>query len=121
MRDELDETLSQEDEITPSLGFVASVMEAVQEDAAITQPIPFPWARALPVLAAFVVVVAMLAAVVVQMIRMPQMIADTWNVSSALKSGLNFVFQANGGWIALAFLLAVFSTLFSIRLASEKS
>jgi len=48
--DELDSLLrtSSEDEITPSSGFAASVMEAVRSEAALPSPIKFPWLRALP-------------------------------------------------------------------------
>jgi hypothetical protein len=49
MNDEdLDRMLLQRDEIVPSSGFVASVMEAVQQEAAAPAPIPFPWKWALP-------------------------------------------------------------------------
>ena len=52
MRDELDRILSEEEQILPSSGFVASVMAAVRHQAATSAPIPFPWRRALPGLAA---------------------------------------------------------------------
>ncbi len=45
---ELDQILTERDEIVPSSGFVASVMEAVQQEAAAPAPIPFPWKWALP-------------------------------------------------------------------------
>src|SRR5262249_46712231 len=45
--DEFDRIMSEE-EILPSSGFAASVMEAVQREAAAPPPIPFPWKRALP-------------------------------------------------------------------------
>lgn len=40
--------LATEEELLPSSGFVASVMERVQEEAAAPPPIPFPWKRAIP-------------------------------------------------------------------------
>src|SRR5271167_1693213 len=49
---EIDHILSREDEIMPSSGFLASVMDAVQSEAATLPPIPFPWKRAIPGLAA---------------------------------------------------------------------
>lgn len=45
---EIDRILAAEDEILPSSGFLASVMERVQQEAAAPPPIPFPWKRALP-------------------------------------------------------------------------
>ena len=46
--DEFERALSKEEEIHPSSGFTAAVMEAVRREAATPQPIPFPWRRALP-------------------------------------------------------------------------
>jgi hypothetical protein len=45
--DELKRIL-QEEEILPSSGFTASVMDAVRREAQAPAPIPFPWRRALP-------------------------------------------------------------------------
>jgi hypothetical protein len=45
---EIGHILASEDELIPSSGFVASVMERVQEEAATPPPIPFPWKRAFP-------------------------------------------------------------------------
>jgi hypothetical protein len=45
---EIDRILSREDEILPSSGFAASVMDAVRREAAAPPPIPFPWKRAVP-------------------------------------------------------------------------
>lgn len=47
MNDEFDRIMSEE-EILPSSGFAASVMEAVRREASAPPPIPFPWKRALP-------------------------------------------------------------------------
>ena len=47
-RENLDRILGAEEELAPSSGFVASVMERVREEAAAPEPIPFPWKRALP-------------------------------------------------------------------------
>ena len=53
--DDIDRILCQHDEIVPSSGFAASVMDAVRREASAPPPIPFPWKRALPIvlLAAF--------------------------------------------------------------------
>ena len=49
MRDEdIDLMLSRDDNIVPSSGFTASVMDAVTREATAPPPIPFPWKRALP-------------------------------------------------------------------------
>ncbi len=44
----VDRILAAEEELIPSSGFLASVMERVHEEAAAPPPIPFPWKRALP-------------------------------------------------------------------------
>ena len=41
----LDRILAAEEELVPSSGFLSSVMECVQEEAATPAPIPFPWKR----------------------------------------------------------------------------
>src|ERR1700680_1415582 len=48
MNDRMDEILGTEQELIPSSGFLASVMERVREEAATPPPIPFPWKRAVP-------------------------------------------------------------------------
>lgn len=46
--DEIDRILANEGRITPSPEFLASVMGAVEREAASLQPLEFPWLRALP-------------------------------------------------------------------------
>jgi hypothetical protein len=60
---DLDRMLMESEEIVPSSGFVASVMEAVQQEAAAPAPIPFPWKWAVP---GFVVSVAMAMGLIVR-------------------------------------------------------
>ncbi|HEX7286459.1 MAG TPA: hypothetical protein VF532_09765 [Candidatus Angelobacter sp.] len=48
MQDDELKRILQEEEILPSSGFTASVMDAVRREAQAPAPIPFPWARALP-------------------------------------------------------------------------
>jgi hypothetical protein len=44
----IDRILATEQELIPSSGFLASVMERVQDEARTPAPIPFPWKRAIP-------------------------------------------------------------------------
>jgi hypothetical protein len=46
--EELERILSRADEIVPSSGFAANVMDAVQRESAAPPPIRFPWRRAVP-------------------------------------------------------------------------
>jgi len=70
---EVDRVLSKADEIQPSSGFVASIMESVRREAAAPPPIPFPWKRALPILLlaslALALLVVMLVGAVVEVGR----------------------------------------------------
>jgi hypothetical protein len=47
-RETIDHILATDGELVPSSGFLASVMERVEEEAAAPAPIPFPWKLALP-------------------------------------------------------------------------
>ena len=66
---EIDRILSAQfsarDEILPSSGFTASVMDAVRREASAPPPIPFPWKRALPgiVVATFVLVLVIVVGI----------------------------------------------------------
>jgi hypothetical protein len=46
--EDIDLMPARDDNIVPSSGFTASVMEAVMREATTPPPIPFPWKRALP-------------------------------------------------------------------------
>lgn len=46
--DSIDRILGAEDQLVPSSGFLACVMDRVREEAIAPKPIPFPWKRALP-------------------------------------------------------------------------
>lgn len=122
MEDELDRMLFARDEIVPSSGFVSSVMEAVRREAEATEPTPlppiaFPWVRALPVFVALAAVIAMLVAGFVELVRMPAAVAQGPLLPPAVELVL---VQINAGWLAVALLLAFFSTFFSLRFAIGK-
>jgi len=59
-QEELERALANESDIVPSSGFVASVMDAVVAEAT-APPLPFPWKRAWPFAAGFVVLLLSLA------------------------------------------------------------
>lgn len=48
MQDDIDRVLANEVEITPSSGFLSSVMEAVEREAIAPPPVEFPLFRVLP-------------------------------------------------------------------------
>ena len=124
---EIDHTLSRRDEILPSSGFVASVMDAVRREAAAPPPIPFPWKRALPVLA--LALAAVVAVVVAGIAAFTQFGGATGPSAGALSSSspsavLNSLIKsANSvtGWTGLALLLSLISAKLSMRLAGVGS
>jgi len=44
----IDQILATEQELIPSSGFLATVMERVHDEARMPAPLPFPWKRAIP-------------------------------------------------------------------------
>ena len=113
--DELDRILSSNDDILPSSGLAASVMEAIRSEAATPPPIPFPWKRALPGLAAAgVALVWMLVLVLDQLLQG----ALTLPLPASLSVWSLPIAEALG-WSALALLLSLISAKLSIQLASR--
>lgn len=101
--DELHRALSAEEEIMPSSGFVANVMDAVRAEATAPPPIPFPWKLAIPGLAAWACIITGLALVVVRQWRDP------------IPAGSLPPHSSEAGWIALGLLLAYISLLAAKR------
>ena len=120
--DPIDRILSRKEEILPSSGFTASVMDAVRREAAVPPPIPFPWKRAWPVLAlAVAVVIAVPIVAVVELVKVAS--APASNAPAAMS---NVWPQLPGwasnpmiGWTAGSLLFAYIAVKFSMRLASR--
>jgi hypothetical protein len=119
--DELDRVLSRslsEEEIVPSSGFTASVMEAVRREATEPPPIPFPWRRALPgVAAAGLTLVWLFVEIILQA---PKGAAAPPPSAGWVQPVLHAVANLDAGWLALAAVLVVSfaSVLLSVRLTS---
>jgi len=123
--DEIDRILSREEEILPSSGFAASVMDAVHREAAVPPPIPFPWKRALPLVAAAgVALVLVVVVVVVGITQLGRAGASSPSAGEWMPRLLPFV---NGGvisaagWVILALALTFASVALSLRLASGRA
>ena len=124
---EINRILSRKDEILPSSGFAASVMDAVRREAAAPPPIPFPWKRALPGLVVGGFVLAMVfvtvVAATVQLIRsgtgghfstsLPRLLAPIMGL------GLQRNLEIAASWTVLALLVTFVSVKLSMRLASR--
>jgi len=109
--DELDRILGGEEDVLPSPGFHASVMRAVRHEAAAPQPIPFPWTRAWPALAAAALVI----------VASPVVLVKSGSASpDALDATLRAAAGLGGPWVAVALLSTAGSFLLSRRLAGER-
>jgi len=116
VKDAIDNILANEPELIPSSGFLASVMERVQEESAAPPPIPFPWKRALPGMILAVGIIG-------------------WGgvefASHAMQSGATLTLHApdlpvvvtqhlqQAGWIAVACAASLASWLFARRLTGR--
>lgn len=126
---DLDRMLMKRDDILPSSGFVASVMEAVRQEAAAPAPISFPWKWALP---GFIVCVAMAMGMIVQWFhsgaqasRAAKSIATALPMESITASlpQMHIAISTLDAleWSALALLVSFVAAWFSMRIASTKN
>jgi hypothetical protein len=109
-RDDLDRFLS-DDEIVPSSGFVARVMDAVRVEAAAPPAIPFPWLRALP---GIVAVVIALASMIAGFFALVGAVAE-----SAVPPAATFVALPSGdlvAWLLVVVLLCTVPVALSLRI-----
>jgi hypothetical protein len=108
--------LSSEEELIPTSGFLASVMERVEQEAVAPPPIPFPWKRGLP---AIVLASGVFAWSAVEMPHsgLPAMTSMTQILSFSLQIPVGLVAPAEQvGWVALALGVSLASWLLSRRL-----
>jgi hypothetical protein len=112
----LDRILVAEEELLPSSGFLASVMERVQEEAAAPAPIPFPWKRAIP---GFLVAMIVLGGGAVELVRLS--LSAVREISLAPPRLPAAVIQPvqGAGWVALALGASLLSWVLSRRLAGR--
>jgi hypothetical protein len=108
--------LASEEELIPSSGFLASVMESVREEAAAPPPIPFPWKRALPGILATTGVFAWGA---VELLRQGLPALGSSALPQLHLSAALAVPVEQAGWVALALGATLLSWLFSRRLAGR--
>ena len=121
---EIDPILSGQDELLPSAGFVASVMDAVRREAAAPPPIPFPWKRALPGLALAAVVLVLLVVVGAFALTRhggastaPQMAGNLpWNLAEGVQEKI----KTAALWTTLALLGTFVTVKLSMRLAAGR-
>ena len=118
---EIDRILSRREEIVPSSGFVASVMDAVRHEAEAPPPFDIQWDRARPLFWAATVIFLVLTFVGASALFQ----GGTGNeiASSGALSALDWLFDPaksfGAGWIALALILSAASVKFSAWLTSR--
>jgi len=112
----MDRILTSEEELIPSSGFVASVMESVREAASRPELIPFPWKRAVPgiVLSAGVFGWGGFELIRQAIPAMSEMTLSQPHLSGAVERPLE-----QAGWVALALAASLASWMLSRRLAER--
>lgn len=112
----VDEILAREEELAPSSGFLAAVMERVHDEARMPAPIPFPWKRALP---GFVLAALVFGPVGVELVRLgiPAIKQSSFAAPQIPPNLVHPMQQA--GWVALALLSPLASWLLARRLAGR--
>jgi hypothetical protein len=116
--DAIDRILAFDEGIEPSFGFQAATMERVRAAAAMPEPIPFPWRRAVPglVLAAGVFGWGAGEAVRYALPEARQILLNPPAISPASARGLEAA-----GWVALALAVSFCSWILSVRLVRRSS
>jgi hypothetical protein len=109
----MDAILASEEAIVPSSGFLAAVMERVEDETRTPAPIPFPWKRAVP---GFILTAGVFGWGAVELARVgiPAMKAhpmDMPHVSFAATLPLE-----QAGWVALALGISLASLLLARRM-----
>lgn len=122
--DNFDRILSQREDIVPSSGFAARVMDAVQQEATTPAPIRFPWMRALPGLVACLALAAVLIANFAASVKNSSESAAGLLATDRLFSTLKQMAAGSGtlawtGWLVVALLLTLATMHLSMRIAGS--
>ena len=102
--------------------FADAVMDLVRSEASAPAPIPFPWVRALPGLAALVLAVTLASWTGLgELARAPSLSSpqDAWRL--AVAPVLEAASRAGTLWVAAALLLALATSVISMHLVSPRT
>jgi hypothetical protein len=115
-RETIENILASEEPLVPASGFLASVIERVEEEALAPAPIPFPWQRIAP---GVVLIAGALGWVVIDLAR--HGIPPVQEASVVLGQIPAVAAQPleQAGWVALALGISLFSWLLSRHLADR--
>lgn len=111
--DDIDYILTNEQLITPSPDFLASVMRAVRRQAASLPPLKFPWRRALPGILAMFVAIMRAVWDLVGFLNEPDALAS---FKEQLHQFADLAAQFGVQWIVLAVVITIVSLMLSISL-----
>jgi hypothetical protein len=116
----IDTILANEDTLIPSSGFLARVMERVEEEASVAAPpaIPFPWKRFLP---GFVLAAGVLGWGAVETVRYAMGSAGSFTLPEVHWSATSVMSRPaeNVAWIAGSLAVSAAAWLFSRRMAGR--
>ena len=114
--DPIDQILSTEEPILPSSGFLAAVMDRVEEEARVPAPIPFPWKRAIP---GFVLAAGVFGYGACELVRygIPSLRNLTLPQPHFSLAASNPIDQA--GWVAIALAISFLAWKLSSRLSGQ--
>lgn len=115
--DDIDHILTNEELITPSPDFLASVMRAVRRQAASLPPLKFPWLRALPGILAMFAAIMRVAWDLVGFLNEPDVLAS---LKEQLHQFADVAAQFGVQWIVLAVVMTVASLMLSISLVGSE-
>ncbi|HEY4363290.1 MAG TPA: hypothetical protein VGN17_20145 [Bryobacteraceae bacterium] len=119
---EFDRILSGEGDLVPSSGFASAVMDAVRSEASAPPPIPFPWARALPGIAAGVIALVYLFIEVFRQAGNVTAAPSTLDKAfSSLAPAFREAQMVGAGWILAALALAYFCVKLSLLFARDRA
>lgn len=114
--DAIDGILAAEEELIPSSGFLASVMERVQEEARTPARIPFPWKRAVP---GILLAAGVFGWGAYEFVHVAIPAARTFTYSAPqLPVTVQLPLQ-QAGWVAMALAVSLASWLLSRRIAGH--
>jgi hypothetical protein len=108
--------LAGEEELIPTSGFLATVMERVEQEASAPPPIPFPWKR---VVLGIVLATGVFCWGAVELVRNGP---PAVNFPAFTQPHLSVALMASveqAGWVALALGVSLLSWLFARRLAGR--
>ena len=116
--DAIDRVLSSDQELVPTSGFLASVMERVREEAIAPQPIPFPWKRAVP---GMVLVAGTIGWLIYEFIRTALAGDLQIKIAATHLPAVELNLFRPALWIALALAISLASWAFSRSLTRRSS